>query len=223
MRMRYKYVLFDLDGTLTDPKEGITKSFQYALQFFDIQEELLNLLKVIGPPLLDSFMDFYGFTREKAEAAVEKYRERFREKGIYENALYPGVQEMLLDLKSHGAKIALATSKPQLFALQILEHFAIEKYFDVKVGSELDGTRNYKDEVIEEVLCQFGFPNRREVLMVGDRKHDILGAKKCGIDSAGVSFGYAEPGELEAAGADYILHSVKDLQMFLIQEETKDL
>ena len=110
MRMRYKYVLFDLDGTLTDPKEGITKSFQYALQFFDIQEELSNLLKVIGPPLLDSFMDFYGFTREKAEAAVEKYRERFREKGIYENALYPGVQEMLLDLKSHGAKIALATS-----------------------------------------------------------------------------------------------------------------
>ncbi len=212
----YQYLLFDLDGTLTDPKEGITKSFQYALDAFGVQEDLENLNPVIGPPLIDSFMELYGFDRERGLMAVEKYRERFATIGIHENAIYPGVIALLQKLKQAGKTIALATSKPTVFAKQILEEFGIDTYFDIIVGSEMDGTRNYKDEVISEVLEQLGHPDKTEVLMIGDRKQDIQGAKACGIASMGVGFGYAEPGELEEAGADYLTATMEELTTFLL-------
>ena len=155
--MEYKYLLFDLDGTLTDPKEGITTSVQYALRAFGIEEpDLEKLRPFIGPPLQSSFMDFYGFDEEKAKRAVEKYREWFRPKGIYQNAIYPGIEEMLSRLKAGGKVLAVASSKPQIFVEQVLRHFGIYDYFTVIVGSELDGRRDKKEEVVEEALRQLG-------------------------------------------------------------------
>ncbi len=212
----YQYLLFDLDGTLTDPYEGITKSFQYALHAFGIEEDLKNLNPVIGPPLIDSFMNFYGFSKEEAELGVAKYRERFAVTGIHENTIYPGIPELLEDLKNHGYTLCLATSKPEIFAKQILENFDIAKHFSVVVGAELDGTRNYKKDVITEVLKQLGNPPLDKVLMIGDRKQDVDGAKACNIASMGVRFGYAEPGELESAGADYFSDTVEELRTFLL-------
>ena len=212
----YDILLFDLDGTLTDPKEGITKSFQYALRCCGIEEELDNLNRVVGPPLIDSFQEFYGFDRERGLFAVEKYRERFASVGIHENALYPGTADMLRALKAAGRTVALATSKPIVFASQILDEFGIAEYFDVAVGSELDGTRNYKIEVIREVFRLLHFPDKARCLMIGDRKQDILGAKEFGIASVGVRFGYAEPGELEEAGAGFLVDSMEELREFLL-------
>lgn len=214
----YDILLFDLDGTLTDPKEGITKSFQYALQCCGVEEELENLNRVVGPPLIDSFMEFYGFDREKGLYAVEKYRERFAKIGIHENALFPGVPEMLRELRAAGKIITLATSKPIVFAEQILDEFKIAAYFHTAVGSELDGTRNYKIEVIQEVSRRLGNPDKNRFLMIGDRKQDVLGAKAFGIASLGVRFGYAEENELEEAGADYFADSVAELHGFLMKK-----
>ena len=149
----FDYCLFDLDGTLTDPREGITKSVQYALQAFGIEEpDLKKLEPFIGPPLKDSFMEFYGFTGEEAERAIAVYRERFAPVGIFENQVYPGIPQMLERLYRRGTRLAVASSKPIGFVKQILAHFDIEKYFDVVVGSELDGTRGTKEEVVEEAL-----------------------------------------------------------------------
>lgn len=212
----YRNLLFDLDGTLTDPKEGITKCFQYALKCCGVEEDLENLNRVIGPPLIDSFMGYYGFDREKGLYGVEKYRERFTDIGIYENALFPGIKELLRDLKKDGRKIALATAKPMVFSERILKHFEIEEYFDVTVGSGLDGTLNYKDEIITEVLKRLGNPPKETALMIGDRRQDIEGAKKVGVASLGVRFGYAEEGELEQAGADYTVDTIEDLRKFLL-------
>ncbi len=212
----YQNLLFDLDGTLTDPKEGITKSFQYALSFFGIEERLENLNRVIGPPLMDSFQEFYGFSKEQSACAVEKYRERFAVTGIHENAVYPGVLEMLDALQKQGKTLCLATAKPIVFARQILDTFDMAKYFSVVVGSELDGTRNYKKDIIAEVLSQLQNPPLASVLMIGDRRQDIEGAKQCAVDALGVRFGYAEPGELEEAGPKYYAASVEELKTFLL-------
>ena len=212
----YQYLLFDLDGTLTDPYEGITKSFQYALASFGIEEKQEDLTWVIGPPLIDAFMGYYGFSKEQGEAAVAKYRERFSVTGLYENQVYPGILELLEKLQKAGKTICLATAKPEIFAKRILEKFGLAPYFSVVVGAELDGTRNYKKDVIAEVLLQLGNPPLEKVLMIGDRKQDIDGAKACGIKSMGVRFGYAEPGELENAGADYAVNTVAELTGFLL-------
>lgn len=213
----YQTILFDLDGTLTDPKEGITKCFQHALSCLGIEEtDMSRLMRVIGPPLIDSFKDFYGMDEERAKLAVEKYRERFAEIGIFENAVYPGVKEMLSELKQAGKTIALATSKPQVFAIRILENYELAPYFDVAVGAELSGERNYKHEVIQTVFDKLQITDKSQVVMVGDRRQDIEGAKKCGIDSIGVKFGYAEDGELEQAGATYLIDSVQELRNFLL-------
>lgn len=153
--MRFRYLLFDLDGTLTDPKEGITASVQYALRSFGIEEpDLDRLTPFIGPPLKDSFMEMYGFNEKQAEEAIEKYREWFRPTGIFQNAIYPGIREMLEKLKMKGKVLAVASSKPQVFVEQILHHFEIYDYFTVIVGSELDGKRGTKEEVVEEALRQ---------------------------------------------------------------------
>ena len=236
-----KKILFDLDGTLTNPKTGITKSVQYALAHFGIEEEADNLTQFIGPPLIDSFMNFYGFSLEQAREGVTAYREYFAPKGIFENDVYPGVPEMLAALKEKGAILAVASSKPELFVEQILEHFDLAKYFDVVVGSLLNETRTSKEEVLEEALRQLGVmstDNLRQVdhtkkdndivatmedddkkatiAMVGDRKFDITGAKAHGLTAVGVSFGFAEPGELEAEEPDFIAETVEQLKDYLL-------
>lgn len=245
----YDYILFDLDGTLTDPKLGITSCVQYALEKFGIKEPDRDKLKpFIGPPLLDSFRDFYGFDDEKGQQAVTYYRERFSTIGLFENEIYPGIPQMLESLQKAGRHLAVASSKPTVFVTQILEHFGILSYFEVIVGSELDGTRTKKEEVVEEALRQLfsvtdqvheveeamdagiadasgeqvgldakSTVRRQDVVMVGDRKFDIEGAKAYRIASVGVAYGYAAEGELEEAGADVIVESVEELGKILVQ------
>lgn len=209
-----RYILFDLDGTLTDPKEGITKSVQYALAKLGIEEDSNNLTKFIGPPLKESFSVFYGFDREKAEKAVEFYRERYADIGIFENKVIEDIPQVLKILKEAGKILAVATSKPTKFAKAICDKYDLSQYFDLILGSELDGTRSNKDEVIKEVLNRLGC-SKEETIMVGDRRHDIIGAKKCDIASVGVEFGYAEEGELQKAGADYIVKKPSELLFFI--------
>lgn len=219
----FKYILFDLDGTLTDPKIGITRSVQYALRALGIEEPSLDKLEpFIGPPLADSFREFYGLNDEQIIMAVAKYRERFAQQGIYENEIYPGISEMLAELKRKGKILAIASSKPTLFVEQILDHFDIRKHFDFIIGSNMDGTRGRKEEVVEEALRQMlpteitPAEKKDTVVMVGDRKFDIEGAKAHGITSVGVSFGYGSEKELEQAGAEYTVNSVESLSVVLM-------
>lgn len=219
----FQYCLFDLDGTLTDPKEGITRSVQYALQKSGIEEPDLDKLEpFIGPPLKDSFMEFYGMGQEEALQAIAWYRERFAPIGVFENQIFPGVSRMLETLKKKGMRLAVASSKPIGFVRQILAHFEIEKFFQVVVGSELDGTRGTKEEVVEEALLQLGVlsipqeERKNLCAMVGDRKFDIQGAKAHGLTGVGVSFGYAGEGELEAEGADFVVNTVEELETLLL-------
>lgn len=220
----FQYILFDLDGTLTDPKIGITSSVQYALRALGIEEPSLDKLEpFIGPPLADSLREFYGLDEEQTAAAVEKYRERFKDQGIYENEIYPGIAEMLAALKAGGKTLAIASSKPTPFVERILDYFEIRTYFDHIAGSNLDGTHSRKEEVVEEALRRM-LPatmtpdeKRTAVVMVGDRRFDIEGAKEHGITSVGVSFGYAPDGELEQAGADHIVDTVEALEKLLMR------
>ena len=221
-----KYLLFDLDGTLTDPKIGITTCVQYALKSYGIEEPDLDKLEpFIGPPLKDSFMQFYGMDEKQAEAAIEKYRERFRDTGIFENKIYKGVPAMLRTLKAKGMSLAVASSKPTVFVKRILEHFHIEQYFDVVVGSELDGRLGTKTEVVQEALRQL-FPDgqirRDEVYMIGDRKFDVEGARNVRVESIGVAYGYGSMEELKEAKADYIVRSVPELEQFLLRGTEKN-
>lgn len=220
----FQYILFDLDGTLTDPKLGITSSVQYALRALGIEEPSLDKLEpFIGPPLADSFREFYGLNEEQTVTAIAKYRERFNDQGIYENEIYPGTAQMLAALKESRKKLAIASSKPTVFVERILDYFDIRTYFDYIIGSNMDGTRGKKEEVVEEALRQmvpsgmFPAEKKTSVAMVGDRRFDIEGAKEHGITSVGVSFGYAPEGELEQAGADYIVDTVEVLAELLMQ------
>lgn len=224
----FQYCLFDLDGTLTDPKEGITRSVQHALRYFGIEEPNLDKLEpFIGPPLKDSFMEFYGLTKEQALKAIEVYRERFAPIGVLENMIYPGTEQMLHHAREKGIHLAVASSKPLVFVRQILQHFQIEKYFEVVVGSELDGARGTKEEVVEEALRQLGIlkmkPGERKwrCAMVGDRKFDMQGAKAHGLTAIGVSFGYAAPGELASAGADAVADSMEQLEALITEQEQR--
>ena len=166
----YEYILFDLDGTLTDPKEGITKSVAYALESFGIHvEDLDSLCKFIGPPLKESFMVYYELDDAQGDQAVEKYRERFAVTGLFENKVYPGIREMLELLKEQGKTLLVATSKPSIYARQILEHFDLMKYFTFLSGSELDGTRVDKAEVITYALQENKIQDLSKVIMIGDR------------------------------------------------------
>lgn len=216
------YLLFDLDGTLSDPKTGICTCVQYALASFGIEEPDLDKLEpFIGPPLKDSFMQFYNMSEEQAAEAVAKYRERFAEVGLFENTIYPGIPAMLRALSGHGMYLAVASSKPTVFVERILEHFGIRKYFKAVVGSELDGTRSKKDEVVNEALRQlFGeqLVDKSKVYMIGDRKFDVEGAHAMGIESVGVTYGYGGMEELRAAKSDYIVRTVDELQRFLLRE-----
>lgn len=218
----YEYILFDLDGTLTDPKEGITKSVQYALRHFGIDEpDIDNLTRFIGPPLHKSFSEYYGFSEAESQKAVEKYRERFSKIGIYENYVFEGISDLLYRLKEKNRVLAVATSKPEVFMLKILEKYDLKKYFDVMVGSEMDGKRTDKAEVIDEVFRRLYLTeaDKYKAIMVGDRKYDIYGAKACGISCIGVEFGYAEDDELQLAGADYVISCVSELEELLLNKK----
>lgn len=206
-------ILFDLDGTLTESGEGITKCVQYALSRFGIQEPDLEKLRCfVGPPLLESFMEYAGLSREDAEKAVEYYRERYNTTGIYENRLYPKIRELLELLKVNDKILGVASSKPEVYVRKILEYFKVDGYFQVIVGSELDGRRTGKAEVIEEALRRLDLNWQRDsVLMVGDREHDVKGARECGLQCIGVTYGYGTREELETAGAVYVAESVEDL------------
>lgn len=216
--MAYDIILFDLDGTLTDPGIGITNSVKYALEKYNIHvENREELYKFIGPPLMDSFQTFFGFTEEDAEQAVAYYREYYREKGIFENYVYPGMDSLLSRLKAAEKTLLVATSKPEEFAIQILERFQLAKYFTIIAGSSMDRSRNRKVDVIKYALERCGNDNNECILMIGDRKYDIYGAKEIGIASAGVLFGYGSREELEAAGADYILSCVEDIYSLIVR------
>lgn len=217
MEIRIPYILLDLDGTITDPMVGITRSVEYALNHFGIQvNDIRELCPFIGPPLLDSFREFYHFTDEQAQEAILKYRERFADTGIYENVLYEGMREFLEDAVKQGHTLMLATSKPTVFAKRILKYFDITHYFSFVAGSGLDGSFYTKTDVIRHVLDSNSLTDVSSIVMVGDRKHDIIGAKATGINSIGVLYGYGNREELEQAGADSIVESIKELRSLLL-------
>lgn len=216
-RLDYDWLLFDLDGTLTDPFEGITRSVEYALNAFGIEvEDRRVLAPFIGPPLVESLTERYGFTMEDAVAAVAKYREYFVVKGLYENELFEGIPELLRDCREAGYKISMATSKPTHYARIIAEHFDIARYFDAIHGSSLDGSRITKSSVVAEAVQEEHLDPSR-TLMIGDRRHDVEGAGEHGIRTVGVLYGYGSLEEHTAAGAAYIVKSISDLRQLLIE------
>ena len=216
----FTHIFFDLDGTLTDPAQGITNSFIHALKYFGREipsyEELCNL---IGPPLPYSFETILGFPKEKVMEAVAKYREYFATKGLYENSVYPGIPELLQTLKANGKHLVVATSKPEEYSIKIIDHFGLSKYFDFVCGSLMDESRSKKSEVISYALqrCGLSESDKERVLMVGDRHHDIEGAQQNGLKSCGVLFGYGSRTELEDAGADYIAEDINELSEVIIK------
>lgn len=212
----YSLILFDLDGTLTDPKLGITRCVQYALHKLGIEEpDLDKLVHFIGPPLMKTFQHTYCLSETDAAKAVCFYRERFVDVGMYENAVYPGVPEMLAKLRLLGKELVIATSKPTVYSVQIIEHFGLNQYFSKIIGSNLDGTRVEKAEVIEFALAEIGEYDKRRIVMVGDRMHDIHGAAGNGIDSIAVTFGYGEMQELEQAKPTYVVSSIQELMAII--------
>ena len=203
--MKYKYYLFDLDGTLTDSGIGITNSVMYALEKFGIHvSDRKELYPFIGPPLNDSFTKYYGFNEMDALQAVEYYREYFRAGGIFENAVYEGIPEMLGELKSRNATVALATSKPYEFTVQILDHFNLHRYFDHVGAATMDGRISSKADVIRHLLDKLEVTDKSSVLMIGDRDQDVEGAKANDLHCVVVLWGYGSIDELMSAGADYI-------------------
>ena len=212
----YQFCFFDLDGTITDSSLGITNSVRYALGKFGITEpDRTKLYRFIGPPLTESFREFYGFSRERCQEAVRYYREYYREKGIYENRVYDGLEAVLKQLKEAGKHLVVATSKPEVFAREIIGYFHLEQYFEYVAGMELDGGRGTKAEVIEYALEACGIQDRSRVLMIGDREHDVIGASKAGIDCLGVLYGFGTREELEQAGASAIADSVEEILRFV--------
>lgn len=212
----YDTILFDLDGTLTNPQEGITKCVQYALYKLGIEEPDLNkLVPFIGPPLAKMFKETYSLSDEQALLAVQYYRERFTAGGMFENLVYPGIAELLASLRDDGRTLVVATSKPTVFSVEILKHFALLPYFTQVVGSNLDGTRVEKSEVIAYAISQLGEADKRKMIMIGDRKHDILGAKDNGIASIAVGYGFGTAAEIRAAKPDYIADTVAALDQLL--------
>ena len=209
-------IFFDLDGTISDPKIGITQAVQYALQSFGIHiDNTDDLCKFIGPPLWNSFKDFYGFNEAQTKKAVEKYREYYTTQGLYENTLYDGMDAMLKKLKDQGKTLIIATSKPTVTAQRVLEYFNLRQYFTFVSGSELNGERSDKKEIIQYAIEKNSIKNLSDCIMVGDRKHDIIGANGAGIDSIGVLYGYGNFDELTEAGAKFIVKNIAELSKLL--------
>ncbi|MCB5151911.1 HAD family hydrolase [Streptococcus mutans] len=213
----YQTILFDLDGTLTNPALGNTNSLAYALEKFNIEvTDKKELYRFIGPPLQDSFENFYHFSKEDSLKAVDFYRDYFRHKGLYENEVYQGIPDLLERLKAQGKKLLVATSKPEEFARQILKHFELFDYFDLVAGASMDGSRRLKGDVIAHALTSAQVSDLSATIMIGDREHDIIGAKKNGLDAIGVLYGFGSQEELEKAGAKDMAKTVADLRKILL-------
>ena len=213
---RYRHIIFDLDGTLTDPGIGITNSIMYALKKFGIECERSSLYKFIGPPLRESFSLYYGFDKDQAEQAVQFYREYFSEKGIFENEIYPGILELLSELNRRNCKLYMATSKPQEYTMRILDHFKITEYFKFVSGSNMDGSMSAKSDLIDRIIPLIKKEELTETIMIGDRRYDIEGANHHKIDSAAVLYGYGERPELEKTSPSYIIESTQKLAELLL-------
>lgn len=212
-------LLFDLDGTLTDPAEGITNGFINALKYFGIEiPSYETLCSFIGPPLIDTFKTQFGFDEEQSLLGVKKYREYFGTVGLFENRVYDGIPELLQGLKDAGYRLLVATSKPEEYSIRICDKFGLSKYFEKICGSNMDESRARKAEVIAYALDSAGISEEEKstVLMIGDRLHDIEGAKENEIESCGILFGYGDRAEHEKAGANYIAESVEELKSFLL-------
>ena len=203
MTDNFDTLLFDLDGTLTDSTEGIVRCLEYALERmgFDIPEDTN---KFLGPPLYRSFAEFCGMNEEQVNEAVRIFRERYSTVGLFENRVYEGVPEMLKRLRDGGKRIMVATSKPEVYAVRIFDRFGLSQFFEIVGGANINGTRNDKDEVIEYVLEKTGISDRSSVLMIGDRRQDVLGAHKTGLKCMGILWGFGSIEELTEAGADFI-------------------
>jgi phosphoglycolate phosphatase len=203
MISNFDTLLFDLDGTLTDSTEGIVKCLEYALERmgYDIPEDTN---KFLGPPLYTSFAEFCGMNEEQVNEAVRIFRERYSTVGLFENRVYDGVPEMLKRLRDGGKRIMVATSKPEVYAVRIFDRFGLSPFFEIVGGANINGTRNNKDEVIEYVLEKAGISDKSRVLMIGDRRQDVLGAHKTGLKCMGILWGFGSVEELTEAGADYI-------------------
>ncbi|WP_369958459.1 HAD family hydrolase [Pseudomonas benzenivorans] len=210
--MHYQNLLFDLDGTLTDPREGITRSVQHALVRLGIEApDLASLEHFIGPPLLQCFMHSYDLDEATAWQAVGHYRERFAAVGLYENRVFDGIAALLEALNGQGRRLYIATSKPTLFAERIAAHFALARHFQAIHGSELDGTRSDKAELIGHLLAEESLA-ARDTLMIGDRKHDLIGARRNGLDAAAVGYGFGSAEELQAEAPTYHFATLGDLR-----------
>lgn len=215
--MKYQNLLFDLDGTLTDPGEGITNSVAYALKKFGITvENRTELYSFIGPPLLTSFMQEFGFSKEKAELAIQYYREYFRDRGIFENTPYEGIHRTLQCLTQAGCRLFIATSKPEEFARRITDRFDLSPLFEYVAGASFDEQRSEKWDVIRYAMDACGL-SPQDTVMIGDRRHDVLGARKTGLDSIGVLWGYGTAEELTEAGATYTARNQGELLSLLIK------
>ncbi len=213
----YDVVLFDLDGTLTDPGLGITKSVEYALNHYGITvKDRRELEHFIGPPLIDSFMGSYGFSKEQATEAVEVYREYFSVTGLFENEVYPHIPELLNALKKAGKILLVASSKPEVFVLRILEHFDLLRFFDGVGGAAMDESRTNKADVVEYILGKAGVTDRSRCILVGDRKFDVNGAHEAGMDALAVTYGYGSLEELTAAQPEHIAHTPKEIERILL-------
>ena len=213
-----KYILFDLDGTLTESAPGIINSIKHTYAHYGITDyDEAELKKFVGPPLIESFMRYCGFTQEKASEAVDVYREYFSTKGLFENAVYGGIPECLETLKNEGYRLAVATSKPQVFCERILEHFDLAKFFDVVKGIPLDDEQMTKAQVIAFALEALGVTDKSEAVMIGDRDYDVKGAAENGIPCVGVLYGYGSREELEKAGACAICETVEALREYFIK------
>lgn len=207
----YNYILFDLDGTLTDSAPGILNCIKYACDKMQLSyPDEATLSSFVGPPLKNMMQSVFSLSEADAEKMLAFYRERFSDVGLFENSVYPGIYEMLSSVKAAGKKTALATSKPLIYAERIMDKFKLSEFFDALSGSELSGAHVSKDEVIEIALSKLKAP-RTEALMVGDRSFDLSAASKLGIASVAVTYGYAAPGELEAEHPTFIASSAKEL------------
>lgn len=221
----YKVVLFDLDGTLTDSGLGIFNCAIYALEKFGIKVEDRNSLRrIVGPPLRDSFQHFYGMNDADADLAVKYYRERYSTIGLFENEVYEGIEEMLASLQQAGFDLVVATSKPEHFSRRIMDHFQLSQYFIYVAGSDEPNGRDNKAKVIAYALEQYAALKdlqvadvRKDAIMVGDRFHDIEGAKQNGLETVGILWGYGERPELENAGACYVAQTPKDVVEYLMK------
>ena len=212
----YKFVLFDLDGTLTDPIEGILKSVRYALHKEGLSTQSNEDLSwVIGPPLKESFAQLANTTDEAVlKRLLSGYRERFGTVGLYENLVFDGIPELLAELVELGSRLYIATSKPTVYAEKIIEHFHLDRFFTAIAGSELNESRTHKGEVIRYLLSTSDIVPGQSI-MVGDRMHDVLGARENGIRTIGVLYGYSSESELQNAGAAYVARSITELHHLL--------